>query len=278
MTAPGIAAAVRGARSSFYMPMRLMPRERRAAMFAIYAFARVLDDVADGPQSADEKRANLASWRRELDAVYRGAPGTAIGSVLAEAVARYTLPRQEFEALIDGMTMDVDGAMASPPQATLDLYCRRVAGTIGVLALNVFGATGEAEKAFAVALGRALQLTNIARDMAEDAARGRVYVPREIFKAVGAEPVTADALSRHPQFTEIRRRLCALAEDGYRDAETALAACPSPRRLWPALAMMAIYRRLLSRLPEAPADAPRARLTRPMQLGLALRALILARA
>jgi phytoene synthase len=274
----GIAGAVRGARSNFYVPMRLMPRQRRAAMFAIYAFARALDDVADGPQPAAAKHAALDAWRRELEAIYEGRPGTPIGKAVAEAVARYALPRAEFEALIDGMAMDVDDTMQAPPQATLDLYCRRAAGTIGALALNVFGAASAADRAFAIALGRALQLTNIARDMAEDAARGRVYVPREIFAGLGMEPVVPEALPRHSKFLDIRARLCALAESAYRESETALAACPSRRRLWPALAMMAIYRRILRALAHAPADAPRTRVARRVQLGLALRALLLARA
>jgi len=275
---PGVAGAVRGARSNFYMPMRLMPRQRRAAMFAIYALARALDDIADGPQPPGEKLAALDAWRAELDAIYGGRPRTPIGIAIAEAVARYALPRAEFEALIDGMAMDVDEAMCAPPQAALDLYCRRAAGTIGVLALSVFGAASGADKAFALALARALQLTNIARDMAEDAARGRVYVPREIFAAAGVEPMAPDALPRHPKFPEIRQRFCALAESAYGEAETALAACPSRRRLWPALAMMAIYHRILAALAKAPADAPRARVARPVQLGIALRALVLARA
>jgi phytoene synthase len=273
-----IAGAVRGARSNFYIPMRLMPRRRRTAMFAIYAFARALDDIADGPQKPAEKHAALDAWRGELDAVYGGRPQTPIGLALADAVAHYALPRAEFEALIDGMAMDVDGQMHAPPQDTLNLYCRRVAGTIGVLALNVFGATSAADKIFAVAVSRALQLTNIARDLAEDAALGRVYVPREIFAALGTEPAAPEALLRHPQFLEIRRKLCELAESAYREAETALAACPSRRRLWPALAMMAIYRRILAGLTNAPADAPRTRVARSVQLGIALRALLLARA
>jgi squalene synthase HpnD len=278
MTTPGIAKGVRRSRSNFYMPMRLMRRQRREAMFAIYAFARALDDIADGPLPREQKHAALQTWRRELDAVYRGAPGTPIGTALRTAVARYGLPRAELAALIDGMAMDVDEMMMAPPQATVDLYCRRAAGTIGILAISVFGGTSAAEKEFALALGRALQLTNIARDIAEDAGRGRIYVPREIFAALGIAVPSAGELQRHPGFAQLRRRMCAVAEDAYREAEDALAACPSRRRLWPALAMMAIYRRILAKLATAPADAPRARITRSAQLRIALRALLLARA
>jgi squalene synthase HpnD len=277
MTAAGIAKTVRGAQSSFYMPMRLMPKRRRTAIFAIYALARVLDDIADGSQSREEKHAALDTWRRELDDIYRGSPRTQIGSALADAIARYDLPRAEFEALLDGMAMDIDTEMRAPPQATLDLYCRRVAGSIGVLALSVFGRTGDAERHFAVALGRALQLTNIARDLAEDAARGRLYVPRDILDQFGAADVPPEALHRHPRFAEIRRQLCALAESAYDGTEKALAACSHRRPLWPALAMMGIYRRILAKVAASPPEAPRARLARPAQLRIALQALVLAR-
>lgn len=278
MITPGIAKGVRRARSNFYMPMRLMPRQRREAMFAIYAFARTLDDIADGSQPREQKHGALETWRRELDAVYRGAPGTPIGAALKTAVTRYDLPHEEFAALIDGMAMDVDEMMVAAPQATVDLYCRRVAGTIGILAISVFGGISAAEREFALALGRALQLTNIARDMTEDAGRGRIYVPREIFTALGIAVPPAGELLRHPRFADLRSRMCALAEDAYREAEKALAACPVRRRLWPALAMMSIYRRILAKLGTAPADAPRARITRSAQLRIALRALLLARA
>ena len=273
----GIAAAVRGARSNFYVAMRLMPKRRRAAMFAIYAFARALDDIADGPQPREQKRAALETWRRELGNVYRGAPATPLGVSLAAAVARYDLPSAEFEALIDGIAMDIEQDMRAPSQADLDLYCRRVAGSIGVLALHVFGCTGEVEHKFAVALGRALQLTNIARDLAEDAARGRIYVPREILDAFSAGAIAPAALAEHPRLAAIRDRLCALAQSGFAEAEAAFAACGPKRRLWPALAMMGVYRRILDRLADAAAAAPRVQIPRHEQLRIALRALMLAR-
>ena len=277
MSASGVATTVRAARSNFYMPMRLMPKAPRKAIFAIYAFARALDDIADGAEPRDEKHAALDRWRRELDAVYRGHPTTPITVALADAVKRYALPREELDALIDGMAMDVDGDLRAPPQATLDLYCRRAAGTIGVLAISIFSCSGPAERRFAIALGRAFQLTNIARDLAEDAERGRIYVPREIFARLGIGDVAPETLPQHPRFAEIRRDLCALAEAGYGEADAALAECRSRRRLWPALAMMGIYRRILGKLAAA-AGGPRARIARPMQLAIALRALVLARA
>ncbi|HEX2115059.1 MAG TPA: squalene/phytoene synthase family protein, partial [Alphaproteobacteria bacterium] len=224
-----------------------------------------------------EKLAALRSWRRELDDVYRGNPSTPIGASLVDAVARYQLPHAEFDALINGMEMDVNEEMRAPSQAVLDLYCRRVAGTIGVLALSVFGCAGAVERKFAITLGRALQLTNIARDIAEDAARGRLYVPREILDAFDARTLDPAAFARDPRVPAIRGRLCALAQSAFEDAELAFAACGNRRCLWPALAMMGIYRRLLDKVAAAAPGAPRATIPRPVQLSIALRALVLAR-
>lgn len=277
MTTAGIAQRVRGARSSFYMAMRLMPARRRGAMFAIYAFARALDDVADGTQSREEKRRALEAWRRELADVYRGVPTTPVGRALSDAVKSYRLPREEFEALIDGMMMDIAEDMHAPALAKLDLYCRRVAGSVGLLALRVFGCDTAAERDFAVDLGRALQLTNIARDIGEDGGRGRLYVPGEVLGDLGVGDIDPLRITVHPCFTEIRRRLCNLAAAAFADADKAFAACPSPRRLWPALAMMGIYRRILARLAAAPPDAGRVRIPSHLQLGIALRAMVLAR-
>ena len=272
-----VAAAVRSARSNFYVAMRLMPKSRRSAMFAIYAFARVLDDLADGPQPRAEKQQALETWRRELANVYRGAPETPIGRSLAAAVARYDLPRAEFEALIDGMAMDIEQDIRAPSQAALDLYCRRVAGSIGVLAISVFGCSGAAERTFALALGRALQLTNIARDVVEDATRRRIYVSREILDQFGPGTREPATLRRHPGLAAIRGRVCDLARSAFAEAETAFAACGSKRRLWPALAMMGVYRRLLDKVDATPPDAPRVRIARHVQLRVAVRALVLAR-
>jgi presqualene diphosphate synthase len=253
VTANGLARRVRRARSNFYIAMRLMPAQRREAMFAIYAFARVLDDVADGPQSRAEKHQALQTWRAELDAIYRGAPTTSIGNALTGAVRRYDLPRAEFDALIDGMVMDIDADMNAPSLTELDLYCRRVAGSIGLLALHVFGCETQAEQDFAVNLGRALQLTNIARDVAEDGGRGRVYVPREILSAASIAEVDPLRLISHPNFTDVRTRL------------------------WPALAMMGIYRRILRKIAAAPRDTERVQIPPHIQLRIALRAMVLAR-
>jgi phytoene synthase len=272
-----IARRVHGARSNFYMAMRLMPARQRAAMFAIYAFARVLDDVADGPGSHDDKQRALDAWRDELARAYDGLATTPVGRALAKAVRDYDLPRAEFEELIRGMEMDIADEMHAPSLSLLDLYCRRVAGSIGFLALRVFGCDTPPERAFAMNLGAALQLTNIARDIEEDGARGRLYVPGEILEAIDEAPLDPRRIASHPRFAEIRTRVCALAGAAFAAAEAALETCPSPRRLWPAMAMMAVYRRVLARVAAAPPGSGRVRVPSHIQLWTALRAMVLAR-
>ncbi len=278
VTSAGIARQVRGARSNFYLAMRLMPARQRAAMFAIYAFARALDDVVDGPAPYEEKRRALEKWRAELARAYEGSPVTAIGQALGMAVASYALPREEFESLLQGMEMDIGEGMRAPSWSTLDLYCRRVAGTIGLLSLAVFGCDTAPERVFAIELARALQLTNIARDLAEDSARGRLYVPRQILDDAGIGNIEPGRLASHPRFPMVRQHLCDLADSAFAAADAALADCARPRRLWPALVMMGIYRRLLASVCAATPGEKQPRVAAHTQAWVAFRVLVLARA
>jgi phytoene synthase len=162
--------------SSFYAAMRTMPERERQAMFAIYAFCRAVDDIADDQQGDRAARtAALNVWRADLDRLYAGAdPGVA--AFLAEPVRGFGLERADFEAMIDGMQMDVDADIVAPDDATLDLYCDRVASSVGRLSVKVFGMERQPGIDLAHHLGRALQLTNILRDLDEDAGIGRLYV------------------------------------------------------------------------------------------------------
>jgi len=162
--------------SSFYAAMRTMPQREREAMFAIYAFCRAVDDIADDQQGDRAARtAVLDVWRTDLDRLYAGAdPGVA--SFLVEPVRGFDLERPDFEAMIDGMQMDVDADIVAPDDATLDLYCDRVASSVGRLSVKVFGMERQPGIDLAHHLGRALQLTNILRDLDEDAGIGRLYV------------------------------------------------------------------------------------------------------
>lgn len=199
-------ASVKRSGTSFAAGMAILPRPRRAAMHAVYAFCREVDDIADDEHlSAAEKRARLNEWRREIDRLYAGRPAMSAGVALLEPVRAYDLPRHEFLMMIEGMEMDADGPIVAPTLDRLFAYTRRVAGAVGLLSMPVFGAPkGEASDRFALALGDALQLTNILRDVAEDARIGRLYLPAELLAKHGA-PKDADsvraALNPHPKLS-----------------------------------------------------------------------------
>ena len=162
--------------------MRILPRAQREAMFEIYSFCRAVDDIADDPGPRDGRLAQLAQWRADIDAVYRGAAPAELAG-LAQAVRTFDLQREDFIAIIDGMEMDVVADIRAPDRPTLDLYCDRVASAVGRLSVRVFGMEHDAGLALAHHLGRALQLTNILRDLDEDAAIGRLYLPRDALQA-----------------------------------------------------------------------------------------------
>ncbi|MCP4620155.1 MAG: presqualene diphosphate synthase HpnD [Bradyrhizobium sp.] len=164
--------------SSFYAAMRILPQAQREAMFQIYSFCRQVDDIADSNGPREERLAALQQWRDDIDALYRGTPPARLKDYVAP-VKTFGLKREDFLAIVDGMEMDVPADIRAPDMATLDLYCDRVASAVGRLSVRVFGMGEEDGIALAYHLGRALQLTNILRDIDEDAGLGRLYLPRE---------------------------------------------------------------------------------------------------
>jgi phytoene synthase len=164
--------------SSFYAAMRILPREQRDAMFQIYNFCRQVDDIADSTGPRPERLAAIQQWRDDIDALYQGHPRPRLRDYLA-TVRRFGLKREDFLAIIDGMEMDIPQDIRAPDLATLDLYCDRVASAVGRLSVRVFGLPENDGILLAHHLGRALQLTNILRDIDEDAGIGRLYLPRE---------------------------------------------------------------------------------------------------
>ena len=254
---PALRAKVAG--SSFYAGMRVLPSAEREAMFAIYAFCRIVDDIADdeGADSAS-RAAALDRWRTDLAALYTGQPAHQ-AAFLGEAVARFGLEHDDFLAVVDGMAMDVDGPVRFPDYATLDLYCDRVASAVGRLSVRVFGMDREPGRALAHHLGRALQLTNILRDIDEDAAIGRVYLPAEALAAAGIAPTTPEALVADSRLDAAARWLVPHARAHFLEAEAILSEKPAGLLIAPRL-MQAAYARVLSGMAAAGWKAPRRRI------------------
>jgi len=178
--------------SSFYAAMRILPRRQREAMFQIYSFCRQVDDIADSDGPRPERLAALQQWRDDIDALYHGHPPPRLQDYAA-SVKTFGLKREDFLAVVDGMEMDVPQDIRAPDLATLDLYCDRVASAVGRLSVRVFGLPEDDGIQLAHHLGRALQLTNILRDIDEDAGLGRLYLPRESLLLAG---ITTDDPNR----------------------------------------------------------------------------------
>src|SRR5208282_2841674 len=197
--------------------MRILPRAQREAMFEIYSFCRAVDDVADDTGPRELRRGQLARWRSDIGAVYRGAPPPQLAG-LAQAVRGFDLQRQDFIAIIDGMEMDVVADIRAPDRTTLDLYCDRVACAVGRLSVRVFGMERGAGLALAHHLGRALQLTNILRDLDEDAAMGRLYLPREALREHGIIATDPATVLANPMLGEACGVIVELAKTEFQKA------------------------------------------------------------
>jgi phytoene synthase len=252
------AVEAKASRSSFYTAMKLMAKPEREAMFAIYAFCRAVDDIVDdGHGTRSERLTALDEWRAAIESLYRG-ERPPLTEFLEESVARYHLDKADFLTVIDGMQMDVDDDIRAPDLETLDLYCDRVASAVGRLSVKVFGMDREPGIALAHHLGRALQLTNIVRDIDEDAAIGRLYLPSEYL-------AQADIATRDPReaIADARidaacRSVAALAHGHYREAGLVLEQNPKGHLRAPRL-MHAVYSAILSKMETQGWKPPRRR-------------------
>jgi presqualene diphosphate synthase len=242
-----------------------LPRPQRQAMFEIYAFCRQVDDIADSSGPREARRRELDRWRADIDALYAGTPVPRTRGLLAP-VGRFALRREDFHAVIDGMEMDVAADMRAPDEATLEAYCDRVASAVGRLSVRVFGMDDRDGIALAHHLGRALQLTNILRDLDEDAALGRLYLPAEALRAAGIAAADPAAVLASPALGAACARVIERARGHFAQAEKVMAR--SPRRAVRAPRIMAeAYRLILDTLvargwspPRRPIRVPRARL------------------
>jgi phytoene synthase len=245
--------------------MRILPRAQRLAMFEIYSFCRQVDDIADSRGARRERRDQLQRWRDDIDALYAGKPVARTHGLVAP-VRNFGLRREDFHAIIDGMEMDVVEDIRAPDEATLDLYCNRVASAVGRLSVRVFSMEEQDGVTLAHHLGRALQLTNILRDLDEDAALGRLYLPAEGLRAAGIATTDPAAVLASPMLGEVCGRVVERARGHFATADNIMAR--SPRRCVRAPRIMSeAYRMILDSLvargwsPPRPAiRLPRARL------------------
>jgi len=238
---------VRRSGTSFFWAMRCLPVKKRQAMYAVYAFCRDVDDIADEPGDETRKRNQLESWRGEIKALYQGRASTELGRALLPVIERYGVREDDFLAVIDGMEMDAGPRFRMTDKVMLDLYCDRVACAVGRLSIRVFGVSGPDGDAIAKALGNALQLTNILRDIEEDALRDRLYIPEDILRKHSIPVGDPADVINHPGFSAIFDELCNQAEKNYIEARQLLSR-QDRSIVRPAVMMMEVYQRLLVKM------------------------------
>jgi len=242
--------------TSFAKGMRILPPDRRYGMYAIYAFCRLVDDIADGDAPLEEKRAALDAWRARVVRLYDGVTEDALDRVLRAAIERFDLLAADFNAIIDGMQMDAEAPIVGPDEATFDLYCDRVASAVGRLSVRAFGDASSEAVRVAHHLGRALQFTNILRDVAEDSRIGRLYLPRELLERYDV-PVDPARVLDAPGLPGVCAVIAERAHDHFRAAFAAMRRC-DPTAMRPARVMGTSYGAILAALERRGWDRPRA--------------------
>ncbi|MCK5920919.1 MAG: presqualene diphosphate synthase HpnD [Methylococcales bacterium] len=232
--------------SSFYYSFLFLPAKQRQAIMALYAFCREVDDTVDEISDETVARTKLNWWREEINRTFAGAPRHPVGKALLAARAHFDLHPEYFAEIIDGMEMDLNQQRyADFPQLTL--YCHRVAGIVGLLSAEIFGYTSRDTVKYAEQLGMALQLTNIIRDVREDAERGRIYLPQELLAQHGVDPTDILALQSSPALIACLRELATKAEQYYQRADDLLPACDRYKQR-AGLMMAAIYHTTLDEI------------------------------
>ena len=263
--------------SNFQFSLAFVSREQAQAIARVYGFCRAVDDVVDerepGSHGREQAREALQAWRERIDRIYGGQPD-AQDVDLAQTLLNYRVERKALLEIIAGCAMDLD-ERSYENVAQIELYAYRVASCVGFALLPIFGDTSDAARRFAHHLGLAMQLTNMLRDVGEDASQGRVYLPTNLLEAVG---LSAEDLARgtwSPAFAEVAERFADIAREHYRQAWRALAQCRR-RRLAGAEIMGRTYERLLDRIEEEQWDVFTKRLGLKRREKLAIAARVLA--
>ncbi len=206
--------------TSFFWSMRLLPLGKRNAMYTIYAFFRHIDDIVDGDKDVNEKLDLIEAWRQELDNIYdKKTPVTEIGRKIYKNCMRFKLPKSEFIKLIDSITMDLPNPVQAPSMEEFNRYCRGVAGVPGNLSLRIFGCEDEKLiENLATTLGTALQITNILRDVKEDAMANRLYIPKEFLEKAGITSTDPQSVIVDKNLAIAREELAQIAAKNYDEA------------------------------------------------------------
>jgi phytoene synthase len=243
-----VTALTKASGSSFYLGMKSLPAARRDGMYAIYAFCRVVDDIADEEgRDFATKQAELEAWRQRIHRLYATTETDGpITRALATVIRDFEVHEEDFIAVIDGMEMDAGTPIIAPSLAEFDLYCDRVASAVGRLSVPVFGDASAKAREVAWFLGRALQITNILRDVPEDAARGRLYLPHEVLVRHNVPPQPQAALES-PALPQACSDIAQMAERYFASAFLAMQDC-NQRAMRPAKLMAESYHPLLKAL------------------------------
>lgn len=265
--------------TSFYYAFRILPREKREALYALYGFCRMVDDCVDEPDGGGE--AGLDHWLEEARRAFAGDPATELGRELAESLRRFPMPLRCFERIVEGCRQDI-GSVRFPDFASLRAYCESVASAVGLASIEIFGYTDASARVYATELGVALQLTNILRDLGSDARRGRLYLPLDELDRFGLD---ADEFVRRAsaggaaplEWGPLLGFQLERAREHYARARAALPAADR-RSLASAEIMGAIYRAVLETLAARRFRlSPRVQISRPRRAWIALRTLARAR-
>lgn len=265
-----VKAQVSASRSSFHAGMAVLPKPRRDGMYALYGFCRAVDDIADDSATPEIAAQGLQEWRGLIADAFQGKPRNAVTTALLPAIRDFKLVEKDFQEIIDGMEMD-SVAIVAPDMATLDLYCDRVASAVGRVSVRIFGDAGADAMRVAHHLGRALQLTNILRDIAEDAARGRLYLPKELLEKHGVLTRVPMDVLRDPKLADVCRDLAVTARDHYTQADICIKKRPA-YAMRPARIMREYYGAIFARLVALDWRDPMVRVTLPkwQKIGLLL--------
>ena len=234
-------------KSSFYWGMKILEKEKRDAMFAIYAFCKKTDSIADSRQLKNKKKKKIKELKIEIEEIYNNKLNNNFRETLKYYIDKYKLNKKYFLDIIKGVEMDINGIMICPSRKIFNLYCYRVAGAVGLISLKIFGCYDKKSKSFGLYLANALQITNILRDIKEDRLMGRMYIPRDILDKNGIKTNKIILILKNKNFPDACRNLSKFADLNFNNANRVLKSC-SKKKLKSAILMMDTYKLLLKKL------------------------------